>query len=216
MSERYPKLDHTGNTPKGIVNFMKGDKSIMRPVMAMSDNQGRSFGSNGYSKPAAALTVLRETVMALNFLTKPLRSTLSAGPSSTPSPSDFFRTLEDASAVDLDWFWRGWFYTTDNVDVTVDEVKWFKVKSTQVDPENKGVKVKQGDLSAKASKDKSVDFGGGPQELTVINTPDDAYRDFRSRIDDNGVRQKLEGKNLYEVTSKIRGSCEPGDHRVDF
>jgi hypothetical protein len=54
MRERYPTLDHTGNTPKGIVPFMKGDKSMMRPVMATSDNQGRSFGPNGYSKPAAA------------------------------------------------------------------------------------------------------------------------------------------------------------------
>ena len=113
--------------------------------------------------------------------------------------------MEDASAVDLDWFWRGWFYTTDNVDLTVDEVKWYKVKSMQVDPEKKNVTVKQGDLAAKSSKEKLADFSNGPQEFTVINTPDQDYRDFRNRLDDNAIRQKLEGKNIYEVTLKNSG-----------
>lgn len=205
MRERYPKLDHTGNTPKGIVSFMKGDKSMMRPVMAMSDNQGRSFGPNGYSKPAAALTLLRETVMGPELFDKAFKEYAIRWAFKHPKPSDFFRTLEDASAVDLDWFWRGWFYTTDNVDLTVDEVKWYKVKSTVVDPEKKRVKVKQGDLATKTKKDKQADFSGGPQEFTVINTPDDEYRDFRNRLDDNVIRQKLEGKNLYEVTLKNSG-----------
>ncbi len=205
IRERYPTLDHSGNTPKGIVPFMKGDKNMMRPVMAMSDNQGRSFGPNGYSKPAAALTILRETVMGPELFDKAFKEYSQRWAFKHPKPSDFFRTLEDASAVDLDWFWRGWFYTTDNVDLTVDDVKWYKVKSTHIDPEKKNVKAKQGDLAANATQDKAVDFGGGPQEFTVINTPDQDYRDFRSRIDDNAVRQKLEGKNIYEVTLKNSG-----------
>ncbi|CAN5157358.1 M1 family metallopeptidase [soil metagenome] len=205
MKERYPKLDHTGNTPKGIVSFMKGDKSMMRPVMAMSDNQGRSFGPNGYNKPAAALTILRETVMGPELFDKAFKEYAERWAFKHPKPSDFFRTMEDASAVDLDWFWRGWFYTTDNVDLTVDNVKWYKVKSTTIDPEKKNVKVKQGDLSANSSNDKTSDFSNGPQEFTVTNTPDADYRDFRSRIDDNAMRQKLEGKNLYEITFKNSG-----------
>jgi hypothetical protein len=205
MRERYPKLDHSGNTPKGIVPFMKGDKSMMRPVMATSDNQGRSFGPNGYSKPAAALTILRETVMGPELFDKAFKEYATRWAFKHPKPSDFFRTMEDASAVDLDWFWRGWFYTTDNVDLTVDEVKWYKVKSNTVDPEKKNVKVQQGDLASKSAKTKPVDFSGGPTEFTVLNTPDDQYRDFRNRIDDNAVRQKLEGKNIYEVTLKNSG-----------
>ncbi len=205
MKERYPKLDHTGNTPKGIVSFMKGDKSMMRPVMAMSDNQGRSFGPNGYNKPAAALTILRETVMGPELFDKAFKEYAERWAFKHPKPSDFFRTMEDASAVDLDWFWRGWFYTTDNVDLTVDNVKWYKVKSTTIDPEKKNVKVKQGDLSANSSNDKTSDFSNGPQEFIVTNTPDADYRDFRSRIDDNAMRQKLEGKNLYEITFKNSG-----------
>jgi hypothetical protein len=204
MRERYPTLDHTGNTPKGIVPFMKGDKSMMRPVMATSDNQGRSFGPNGYSKPAAALTVLRETVMGPELFDKAFKEYAQRWAFKHPKPADFFRTMEDASAVDLDWFWRGWFYTTDHVDLTVDDVKWFKVKSMQMDPESKNVKVKQGDL-AQGKKDKAIDFSGGAQELTVINTPDEAYRDFRNKLDDNAIRAKLADKNIYEVTLKNSG-----------
>jgi len=203
--ERYPALDLVHGTPKGIVPFMKGDKSILRPVMASSDNQGRSFAPNGYTKPSAALTVLRETVMGHELFDKAFKEYAQRWAFKHPNPGDFFRTMEDASAVDLDWFWRGWFYTTDNVDVTVDEVKWYKVKTTQVDPENKNVKVKQGDLKAKTSRNTATDFSNGPQEFTLTNTPDSDYGEFKNRIDDNAIRQKLENKNIYEVTLKNTG-----------
>ena len=87
----------------------------------------------------------------------------------------------------------------------MDNVKWLKVKTTQADPENKNVKVKQADLNATDSKDKPADFSNGPQEFTMINTPDKAYGEFMSKIDDNSIRQKLEGKNIYEVTLKNTG-----------
>jgi len=203
--ERYPALDLVHGTPKGIVPFMKGDKSIMRPVMASSDNQGRSFAPNGYTKPSAALTVLRETVMGHELFDKAFKEYAQRWAFKHPNPGDFFRTMEDASAVDLDWFWRGWFYTTDNVDVTVDDVKWYKVKTTQVDPKNKNVKVKQGDLKASTSKNTAADFSNGPQEFTLTNTPDSNYGEFKNRVDDNAIRQKLESKNIYEVTLKNTG-----------
>jgi hypothetical protein len=200
MRERYPHLNYNENTPKAIVNFMKGDKSIMRPVMASSDNQGASFGNNGYSKPAAALTVLRETVMGPDLFDKAFKEYAQRWAFKHPKPADFFRTMEDASGVDLDWFWRGWFYSTDHVDVTLDEVKWYRLKVEAADPENKTKKAKQGDLTAGGkTPGKATDFSNGPQEFTVLNTPEDVYREFRSRIDDNAVRQKLAGKNLYEL-----------------
>jgi hypothetical protein len=207
IRERYSNFDFTSNTPKGITTFMKGDKSIMRPVMASSDNQGRSFGPNGYNKPAAALTLLRETVMGPELFDKSFKEYATRWAFKHPKPADFFRTMEDASAVDLDWFWRGWFYTTDNVDLTVEDVKWFRVKNTTKDPENKNVKVKAGDLSASngSGKDKASDFSNGPQEFLVVKTPESAYGDFRSRIDDKAVMDKLDGKNIYEVTLKNSG-----------
>jgi hypothetical protein len=201
---RYPQLDFSDNTPQGITAFMKGDKSIMRPIMAQSDNQGRYFGGNGYNKPAAALTILRETVMGPELFDKAFKEYAHRWAFKHPKPADFFRTMEDASAVDLDWFWRGWFYTTDNVDVAVDDVKWFRVNSQKLDPEKKEVHVKSGDLSTK-SGGKATDFSNGPQEFNVINTKDESYRDFQSRVNDNEVRQKLDGKNIYEVSFKNVG-----------
>jgi hypothetical protein len=117
-----------------------------------------------------------------------------------PKPADFFRTMEDASGVDLDWFWRGWFYTTEHVDVDLAEVKWFKVKKTEVDPEKKKVKTKSGDLAAVEGGDApATDFSNGPKEFTVLNTPSKMNGEFRNAVDDNAIRQKLEGKNIYEL-----------------
>jgi hypothetical protein len=114
--------------------------------------------------------------------------------------------MEDASAVDLDWFWRGWFYGTDHVDITVSDVKWFKVKGTTVDPEKKSVKVTKGDLTVNAGqKGSASDFSKGPQEITVLNTAEADYRDFRNRVDDNAIRTRLEGKHLYELTLRNTG-----------
>jgi len=205
---RYPDFDITSGSPKGIASWMRGDKSQMRPIMASSDNQGRSFGPNGYTKPAAALTLLRETVMGPELFDKAFKEYAERWAFKHPQPADFFRTMEDASAVDLDWFWRGWFYTTDNVDLELEDVKWFRVKSTQADPENKNVKVKAGDLNA-SKTDKPFDFSGGPQEFTVTNSDanQENFRnqEFRSLVNDNAIRGQLEGKNIYEITLKNRG-----------
>jgi hypothetical protein len=190
---------------KDIVPYMKGDKKILKPVMSGADNVGLSqIGNNAYGKPSTALYILRETVMGPELFDKAFKEYAERWKYKHPTPADFFRTMEDASAVDLDWFWRGWFYTTDNVDIAVDEVKWFRLKSTKVDPENKNKTVQQGDL-AQGDKKSATDFSGGPEDFTLVNTSDRAYGEFRSRLDDNAVRQKLEGKNIYQVKFKNIG-----------
>jgi aminopeptidase N len=205
--ERYPTVDVAWGSPKGMANYMKGDKNMMRPIMWDSDNIPRGdFGPNAYGKPSAALTLLRETVMGPELFDKAFKEYAQRWAFKHPKPADFFRTMEDASAVDLDWFWRGWFYTVDNVDVELDEVKWFKVKSEQKDFENKTVKTKAGDLAADAkTKEKATDFSTGPQEITLVNTDDRAYGEFKNKINDGDVRKKLTDKNLYEVTLKNKG-----------
>jgi hypothetical protein len=206
---RYPGFDVTGGSPKGIASFMRGDKTQMRPVMASSDNQGKNFGPNGYTKPSAALTLLRETIMGPELFDKAFKEYAQRWAFKQPKPADFFRTMEDASATDLDWFWKGWFYTTDNVDVELDEVKWFRVKSNQQDPENKNIKAKQGDLSSGSGGAKNADFSSGPQEFTVVNSSSGQEtarnQEFRSSINDNAIRGKIEGKNIYEVTLVNKG-----------
>lgn len=206
IKERYPGFDVTANTPKGVSNFMKGDKSIRRPIMASADNQGADYGNNGYDKPAAALSLLRETVMGPELFDKAFKEYSTRWAFKHPKAGDFFRTMEDASAVDLDWFWRGWFFGTDHVDVTVADVKWYKVKGTTVDPEKKSVKVSQGDLTVSGGgKGTSDDFSKGPQEITVMNTSEAAYGSYLNRVDDNAIRSKLQGKHLYEITLRNAG-----------
>ncbi len=115
-------------TPKSIVGYMSGDQSTIAPLMTKGLNTF-NFGSNGYSKPAAGLTILRETVMGRELFDYAFKTYAHRWMFKHPSPEDFFRTMEDASAVDLDWFWRGWFYTTNVVDLGIGEVKKFYVTS---------------------------------------------------------------------------------------
>lgn len=202
--ERYP-YHHL--VPKDIVPYMKGDKSTMRPVMTTSDNeQLNTFGSNYYDKPTVALTILRETIMGPELFDVAFKEYANSWKYKHPRPADFFRTLENASAVDLDWFWRGWFFGTDNVDVSVEEVKWFKLRNEQTDPEKKIVNVKGGDLTAqKSDATPATDFSKGPQPFSITNTSDQLYGEFQNRLDDNAVRKKLAGKNIYEVKFKNNG-----------
>ena len=202
---RYPDLDLSWGSPQGITRYMKGDKNNIRPIMTNSE-QVKQFGYNAYGKPAAALTLLRETVMDSALFDKAFKTYAERWAFKHPTPSDFFRSMEDASAVDLDWFWRGWFYSVDHVDVTVDEVKWFRLKQESQDPENKTKKAKKGDLGA--SKDEgqaATDFSDGPSEITVIDTDPRYYGEFQNRVDDNAIRAKLAGKNIYEVKFKNQG-----------
>lgn len=205
---RYAGFDVSSGSPKGIASFMRGDKTQMRPIMASSDAQGKNFGPNGYTKPSAALTLLRETIMGPELFDKAFKEYAQRWAFKQPKPADFFRSMEDASATDLDWFWRGWFYTTDNVDVEVDEVKWYRAQTEVADPESKNVKVKSGDLTA-TNESKANDFSGGPKTFVVTEStrPPGSTRapEFLSTIDHKGIRGKIDGKNIYEVTLKNKG-----------
>ena len=106
-----------------IVDYMKGDPSRLEPIMSNSENI-HSLGSNAYGKTATALNILRETILGRELFDKAFKEYAMRWKFKHPSPADFFRTMEDASAVDLDWFWRGWFFTSEPVDIALAEVKW--------------------------------------------------------------------------------------------
>tara|TARA_R110002073_G_scaffold8207_1_gene45597 strand:+ start:46417 stop:48558 length:2142 start_codon:yes stop_codon:yes gene_type:complete len=110
--------------PKNIVNYMSGDQSRIAPIMSKGDNV-YSFGSNAYGKPATALWILRETIMGKELFDHAFKTYAKRWKFKHPTPADFFRSMEDASAMDLDWFWRGWFYTTDVTDIGIQKVKKF-------------------------------------------------------------------------------------------
>ena len=113
---------------RDIREYMAGDKSRMSPIMTNSESIWK-FGDNAYGKPATALNILRETVMGRELFDYAFKEYARRWAFRHPSPADFFRTMEDASGVDLDWFWRGWFYTTDHVDFALEQVRWFQAES---------------------------------------------------------------------------------------
>ncbi len=111
-----------------IADYMRGDKKFISPIMTNSESIFQ-FGNNAYGKPATALNILRETIMGRELFDYAFKMYCERWKFKHPTPADFFRTMEDASAVDLDWFWRGWFYSTDNVDISLDNVKWFQLNT---------------------------------------------------------------------------------------
>jgi hypothetical protein len=129
---RYPAFgDHT-NVLADIPDYMRSANQV--PIMTNSESIVQ-FGPNAYSKPAAALAVLRELVMGRELFDHAFREYANRWKFKRPTPADFFRTMEDASAVDLDWFWRGWFYGTDHVDIAVGEIREYQVSSQDPDIE---------------------------------------------------------------------------------
>jgi len=107
--------------PKNIVPYMSGDQNFLEPIMSNSEGL-IDFGSNAYAKPATGLNILRETIMGRELFDNAFKVYANRWKFKHPTPEDFFRTMEDASAVDLDWFFRGWFYTTDYVDIGIKDV----------------------------------------------------------------------------------------------
>jgi len=104
-----------------IVDYMKLPKDQLEPIMSNSENIIQ-FGPNAYAKPATGLNILRETIMGRELFDKAFKTYSKRWAFKHPEPADFFRTMEDASGEDLDWFWRGWFYGTDPVDIAIDKV----------------------------------------------------------------------------------------------
>ena len=116
-----------------IVDYMKLPKDQLEPIMTNSENIIQ-FGPNAYSKPTTGLNILRETIIGRQNFDYAFKEYAKRWAFKHPTPADFFRTMEDASAEDLDWFWRGWFYNTDPCDISLDTVKWANL-STEISTE---------------------------------------------------------------------------------
>ncbi|WP_340112751.1 M1 family metallopeptidase [Maribellus mangrovi] len=123
--EWEPNYPSRSGKPYTIVPYMKGDKKFISPVMTNSESVW-NLGSNAYSKPTVALNILRETVMGRELFDYAFKEYAQRWMYKHPTPADFFRTMEDASGVDLDWFWHGWFFTTDNCDISLENVTWYQ------------------------------------------------------------------------------------------
>lgn len=197
--------DLTWGSPQGVTQYMKMDKNQIRPIMTNSE-QVKQFGYNAYGKPSAALTILRETVMGPELFDAAFKTYAQRWAFKHPKPADFFRSMEDASAVDLDWFWRGWFYSVDHVDVSLDEVKYFKMRNEQTDVENKGKTVQEGDLASKSGdKGDMMEIPSTPEPFSLTETDPRFYGEFKNKVDDKAIMQKFADKNFYQLKFSNKG-----------
>ncbi|MBC7865691.1 MAG: M1 family metallopeptidase [Bacteroidia bacterium] len=140
--------------PRYIVSYMSSDKSTLCPIMTNSESI-LQFGNNAYGKPATALNILRETVMGRELFDFAFKSYCERWAFKHPRPADFFRTMEDASAVDLDWYWRGWFYGVEACDISISNVEWYKIDSKNPNTEKNFLKEKEKSIPESVSQTKN-------------------------------------------------------------
>lgn len=177
--------------PSKIVPYMSGDQSTISPIMSNPENVYK-LGPNAYGKPATALNILRETVMGRELFDHAFKTYSQRWMFKHPSPEDFFRTMEDASAVDLDYYWRGWFYTTDYVDIGVKNIKKYQVAK----------KPGMGDLMGKVIM---VEADGEQFDATLEGmNPSETSQTLKEYMMDNMTEEERsmvkEPKYFYEVT----------------
>jgi hypothetical protein len=206
--EYYPTKPARRGRADLIVDYMKGDKDGIRPIMTNSE-QILQFGNNAYAKPAAALDILRRTVMGPELFDYAFKTYAQRWAFKSPSPADFFRSLEDASAVDLDWFWKGWFYTTDHVDISLDKVKWYTMNLEEKELENKGRKMKKSKISGSSegqtNEQKPNTFEEVKESFKFQETVSTLYGEYKNTVDDDAIKMANADRNFYELTFKNKG-----------
>ena len=205
--------------PKNIVAYMRTDKSLQTPIMTNSESV-LQFGNNAYGKPATALNILRETVMGRELFDYAFKTYATRWAYKHPQPADFFRTMEDASAVDLDWFWRGWFYGTDRCDISLEGVKYYRANTKNPGLENARLQKEQQaqvpTLSAQRNatdikqtaveaKPDLKDFYNGYDPLAVTEADKQRYFQYLNTLSPQ-QQQRLNGNlNLYELSLRNVG-----------
>ncbi len=182
--------------PTDIVEYMKSDRQV--PIMTQSDSV-LQLGPNAYHKPAVALTILRETILGRELFDFGFKEYSRRWRFKRPTPADFFRTMEETTGVDLDWFWRGWFYTTDHVDISVDRI--WKLRLDTMNPdidfdrrrEEEADKPIHPSVRANRREERKTwvelnpgirDFYDENDEYTVTNKERNEYLEFLGELED--------------------------------
>ena len=201
-----------------IVDYMKGNKERISPIMTNSESI-HQFGNNAYGKPATAMNILRETIMGRELFDYAFKMYANRWMFKHPNPEDLFRTMEDASSVDLDWFWRGWFYSTDHVDISLDDVSYYKINNQNPDENNaeskkKFEEIKAKDISNQRNKDivtyreidsKLSDFYTSYDEFSTTEKQLEKFKNFQEKLDDDEKEILKENKHYYEIKFKNLG-----------
>jgi hypothetical protein len=211
-----------------IVDYMKLPKDMLEPIMTNSENIIQ-FGPNAYSKPSTGLNILRETIMGRETFDYAFKEYARRWAFKHPTPADLFRTMEDASAEDLDWFWRGWFYGTEPCDISLDTVKWSVLTTEAPTPSaNSSRKMPVAKPILNSFDDISKIRNRTDKKIVFATDADPSLRDFYWKYDRNLVkvdstpfeiaaspqtdfyseaeRFHLAGdKNMYELTFSNKG-----------
>ncbi|GAA3981943.1 M1 family metallopeptidase [Pedobacter ginsengiterrae] len=200
--------DNTFPSKKGpaytIVDYMKLPKDELEPIMTNSENITR-FGPNAYSKPATGLNILRETIMGRTLFDYAFKEYSRRWAFKHPQPADLFRTMEDASGEDLDWFWRGWFYGTEPCDIALDTVKFAKADFPTTIPEARARMVKVDRPAVNAFQDISKIRNREDKKLSFYVDKHPAAQDFYYKYDrglvsvDTTTAVKTQGTMPFEA-----------------
>lgn len=195
--------------PKDIAEYMLSTNQM--PLMTQSDSV-LQFGANGYGKPATALTILRETILGRELFDRAFREYAVRWRFKHPTPYDFFRTMEESSGVDLDWFWRGWFYSTDHVDISIDKV----VKAT-LEPAD-ATAAAAARKKERDAEPKSLTATRNAGQQTVVER-DPATRDFYDGIDplDATAADKRKASEAFaDLTAEEKAARQVTDNFYRF
>ena len=162
-----------------IIDYMKLPKDQLEPIMTNSENI-IGFGPNAYTKPATGLNMLRETIMGRDLFDYAFKEYARRWAFKHPTPADFFRTMNDASAENLDWFWRGWFYGTDPVDLSLDSVKHFSADFDNPPAKIDTTVMRSIDkpMQSKYPEDVSKERNKNDKNITFATDADTTLRDF--------------------------------------
>ncbi|MBC7657845.1 MAG: M1 family metallopeptidase [Frankiaceae bacterium] len=216
--EGYPVVR---GEPRNIVDYMRSKNQV--PVMTNSESVTQR-GSNAYAKPATALNILRETVLGRELFDFAFREYARRWKFKRPTPADFFRTMEDASGTDLDWFWRGWFYTTDAVDVSIDGITEYGVNTKNPEVEKAWKKAQkdaepisitdqrnQGTLARRLDAHPELkDFYNEHDDFTVTNKDRNSFNESVDKLEPWEKALLAQGKHLYLVDfSNLGGLVTP-------
>lgn len=202
-----------------IAPYMASERRLLEPIMTNSENIIQ-FGPNAYAKPATALNILRETIMGRELFDYAFKEYSQRWMFKHPTPDDFFRTMEDASGIDLDWFWRGWFFGTDPVDISLEAVNWYKLDN-RTPAEKKADQKKAFDREesyvSKTYNAKDIeqtvveadpatrDFYNSYNPFTVTPEDEKAYKDFMASLSPKEKELMNSGLNFYEMKFKNLG-----------
>ena len=196
------KFPSRGGPAWTIADYMRLPKDQLEPIMSNSENIIQ-FGPNAYTKPATAMNILRETIMGRELFDYAFKEYARRWAFKHPTPADLFRTMEDASAVDLDWYWRGWFYGIDPVDIAIDTVKHAVYDATAAAPASMGGAMMRGGRGG---------MGGGARGMDKPQVP--AFDDIskvRNRADKSIVFLTDSDTSLRDFYWRYDRGIEPYD-----